>query len=318
MYKFISYIGSKVKLFDFLEEIIFSKFDKNDKEITFYDLFAGTNAVNNYVFKTTNWNIVTNDFSNYSYILSHYLEFQKFSFNHKQKLKEKLIFLDKLPLIKGDIYNEFSIGGIPKSIDKNIYKTIFYNQPYNSRMFFSSIVGMKIDTIKEGIKTLYLNKEITKTEQYILLIFLLYYVNNNSNTTSIFGAYLKSTKKIEKETLFLNSKIMILFEKDYKKNNLISHLKMDTEKLSNKFYNELNININKNIIYLDPPYSTRSYESNYHILDYIVDFNFNPLKDIKYNSKTAQFNNRCYNSFAKKGDTLKSLENIISTLNMTY
>lgn len=317
MEKIISYIGSKVKLYDFLEEIIFSKFDKTDNDLNFLDLFSGTNSVSNYVKQQTNWNILANDLSLYSKTIFSLLYFDLISQKEYSNILEQLHFLDSLPLIEEDIFNEFSINGTPKTIDKARFEEFFHNQPVASRMFFFENVGKKIDTIKNGIKLLIDTKKINKIEQDILMTFLINFADKNANTTSVYGAYLKYYKA-EQFKPFLDKKLISLLkhnlsDKKYKYNSFSSDIISFLQDYLLK-----NIDKSKNIIYLDPPYNTRTYESNYHILNYIVDFDFNPLIDIKYNSKTASVSKKNNNPFASKAKTYDIfLEMIKNSLNVS-
>ena len=313
MEKIISYIGSKVKLYDFLKETIVDNLNPNI-DYNFFDLFAGTNSVSRYIKETTNYNVIANDLSQYSVVLFSYLYFDLIDIKTKTKLEKKLKELHEIPLIKGDIFNELSVNGNPKSIENSKKEEMFSNQPFNSRMFFSEQVGRKIDTVKKSIKESYESGELTGIEKNILMIFLIYYADKNANTTSVYGAYLKTEKKLEKEFDFYNNDLVKIFSKtDYKKNssdlysfneNIISVFdKIKSEKIFSK---------NKeNVVYLDPPYSTRSYESNYHILEYIVDFNFS-YRQLKINSKTAQSTKKGKNPFTSKAGTREIFPKIIA------
>jgi len=65
------------------------------------------------------------------------------------------------------------------------------------------------------------------------------------------------------------------------------------------------------IIYLDPPYTTRRYETNYHILEYIADINFN-IEKIKYNTKAGTPDlSLIKNPFGGKNTTYKIFEEMI-------
>lgn len=321
--RIISYIGSKVKLYDFLDETILKNHNINNENISFYDLFSGTSAVSNLIKNKTKWNINTNDFMKYSYILSYFLDIEFLLKEQKELIINRLQILSNLylntDLEKIDktnlyIFNEFSTNGNPISIDEENKKILFSNQPYkNSRMFFSEKNGIEIDLIKNKIKEWFNNKEISEIEKNIFLIFLLNYADKNANTTSVYGAYLKLEHKLNFDKPFLDKKLLTLLTTNNNikkfKNNII-HYNLDIlnaiKIIDNKIYNKKN-----NIIYLDPPYTTRSYESNYHILNYIVDFDFHPLKDIKFNSKTAQFKKIIENPFRKKELTYKIFESMI-------
>jgi len=304
--KIIQYIGSKEKLLDFLDEVIFSKYEKEDSKINFYDLFSGTNVVSNYTKETTKWNIKSNDFSNYSKILFSLIFFDMLSKKEIEEIKEKLEILDKLDLKdKGFVFNELSVNGNVKTIEDQ--EKTFGNQKYKSRMFFSEKVGKKIDTIKDKIKEWKDNNEFGSEKiEDILMTFLVNYADKNSNTTSVYGAYLKTTNKLEKETPFLNNKLLQLLEYKGTEENKRREIKIINKDIINALeeYKKETTQIKKNIIYLDPPYSTRTYESNYHILNYIVDLNIT-YKSIKYNSKTAQSADeiRIKNPFSSKRKT---------------
>jgi adenine-specific DNA-methyltransferase len=313
MEKIISYIGSKVKLYGFLKETIIDNLEST-KKYNFFDIFAGTNSVSRFIKENTDYNIIANDLSKYSVILFSYLYFDKISSESKLKLEKKLEELNSLPLIKGDIYNELSVGGSPKSIEEDKKEEMFSNQPFNSRMFFSGIVGKKIDTVKKGIKKSYEDGELSLQESHILLIFLIYYADKNANTTSVYGAYLKTEKKLEKEFNFYDNDLVKIFKEtkeDKNSNNELYSFNedalsvLDIINVDEKFQDK-----DKNVIYLDPPYSTRSYESNYHILEYIVDFNFS-YKQLKINSKTAQSVGKGKNPFTSKAGTREIFPKII-------
>ena len=317
MEKVISYIGSKVKLYDFIEDIIISNYDKN-KTYNFLDLFSGTNSVSNYIKKNTNWNIYANDLSNYSNVIFSFIYFDLIEEKRKKELLNKLEYLDNLPLIStGDIFNEFSVNGNPKTIDSKEKEKMFENQPFNSRMFFSERVGKKIDTVKTQIIKWINEGELTdKIDINILLTFLLHYADKNSNTTSVYGAYLKNTKKMKKEYQFYSETLIKeLTKKNINNNNLKNSYKSynkDILGIISLLKNELSDNSDKNIIYLDPPYSTRSYESNYHILEYISNLDFN-IDLMKQNSKTGQRVQGSTNPFNSKNKTFDIFQDMIKS-----
>lgn len=302
--KIISYLGSKVNLYDFLDEIILQNNNQNNNDIYFFDLFAGTHSVGNYILDNTDWKLVNNDLSLYSYYLSYFLYFSNIDKNKYsiEKIIKILKYLDKLELINdGLIFNEFSANGNTKSIDDSIKESLFSNQPINSRMFFKENTGKKIDTIKNAIISMKKENKIDDFIEGILKIFLLNFVDKNKNTTSVYGAYLKHFKK--KDKVFLDENLISHLLYNNKPKDIISY----NETVSNcldKIYedNSFNKNKNNNIVYLDPPYSTRSYESNYHILNYIVNDNFK-IEDIKRNSKSAMPLFKGENPFNKKSET---------------
>jgi len=330
----IGYLGSKVKLHDFIKKIILK--DIKEKKV-FVDLFAGTCSVGKLVQNETNLDIISNDIAKYSKILFSELEiFTKLTLEEQNKIKKKLLYLNNLKIDKnkesGIFFNEFSMEGNPQTItnndifdvkkkikdDKgNIIEIKENRQPIGSktsRMFFKSEVGKKIDLIKDYLKD---NDDITKEEESIILLFLLNFADKNSNTTSVFGAYLKEDKlkRIKPffdEDLFEYLKLKSKEEKIKTKNKRkFTHYVNFAEKTLDIIKKNTNITKEKTIIYIDPPYSTRSYESNYHILEYLIDLDFNPIKTIKENSKSGTKKEKSNNPFVSKQKTFDIFKEII-------
>jgi adenine-specific DNA methylase len=307
----IGYLGGKTRLFNFLYETMIS--GNEDKKV-FVDLFSGTGAVSKMVKETTDMDIITNDLATYSEVLSSEL---KVDLVDMSKVEDLLVKLDSLEQEEeGVFFNEFSMGGIPTTInDQEVFKVKKkikedgkvieetnenYQEFPNSRMFFKGSVGKKIDTVKKELVRMTENKEITKLEKEIILLFLMSYVSSNSNTSAVYGAYLKHDKfKKRGESPFYNQDLI----KYLKKKSLYSNkakvynytgMAEDTLDilesdgiLSSNDKEGTNYNKDESIIYWDPPYSSRSYEGNYHILEYAIDLYFDPIKTIKMNSKSA-------------------------------
>lgn len=313
--RIISYIGSKFNLYNFLNETIL-KNHKNNQEYYFHDLFAGTSSVSELIKEKTSWNILVNDFLEYSYILSYILEMDNLTINEFNNIKEKLNYLNEIKdndnLIENNdlnIFNEFSINGKPKTIDEEKIETLFSNQPYkHSRMFFPEHIGKHLDLFKIIIKKWFNNSEINEKEKNILLIFLLNYTNKHSNTTSVYSAYLKRTYKLKRSYDFLDLELLNNLEINQNHSMNITHLNLNILDAIEKINKT---NKEKNIIYLDPPYSTRSYERNYHILNFVINLNFNPIEDIKLNSKTGQQRIYPKNPFRSKKETFFIFEDMI-------
>jgi len=307
----VSYIGSKQKLLPFLMEIFNLSQNKFSEKQVFVDLFAGTCAVSKHIFNHYHSDVIINGISLLSSVLIDELSFHTLDKNKMFVILNEINELGKISLnemnvelepISGHIFNEFSINGIPKSIT---VLSIFDNQEIKSRMFFSEIVGKKIDAIRNYLKKSSLNE----IEKNFINLFLLNYANKNANTTSVFGSYLKKLKH-KKEHSFLD---LSLFETFFinKNNNKNSYSKFQLPAID--CLKQLNKDNKENtIIYMNPPYNTRSYESNYHILDYILDLNFNP-NTIKLNSKTGMQLKKIKNPFVSKKDTKIIMKELIET-----
>lgn len=283
MHKAIRYIGSKQKILSFLNDNIFIHLGENS---SFFDGFVGSGIVSQYVAENyKNVKLSGGDISYYSNILFNILNIG-IDFNMSDIEDNEILLLisefEKLPLIEGDIFNEFSHLGKPQSFSE-------------SRNFFHEMSGKTIDTYK-----LFLNKKIeenkiTAKQAEIMLYFLITYACKVANTTSVFGAFLKSAAKYQP----LNTEFV---------KKIINQLKTISElQTSADFYlGDIVKNLQKipkqDVIYLDPPYSTRRYESNYHILNYVADLKFSYV-ELKKDSKTAQPIIMASNPFGKKKET---------------
>jgi adenine-specific DNA-methyltransferase len=224
----MNYIGSKLKLSNFIKTEIQSVVDNKDK--IFCDLFAGTGAVGK-LFKPNSKKVIANDSEYYSFVLNrNYIGNSKKLDWHKRIDK-----LNQLEEVEGFIYKNYCFGSGSK------------------RLYFSDENGKKIDAIRQRIRTWKENKEITDNEYYYLLASLLEKADAVANTASVYGAFLKKLKKSALKPLWLKP---ALFEVDKSQHEVYQ-----------EDANDLIKNIEGDILYLDPPYNARQYGANYHLLN---------------------------------------------------
>lgn len=279
MHKAIRYIGSKQKVLPFLEENLFYQLKSGD---SFFDGFVGTGIVSQYVAeKHNNIKISGGDLSLYSGILFNILNVGQV-FNDNNTILSLMKQFESRSFTSGDIYNEFSATGKPKSFNE-------------SRNFFHELSGKTIDTFKEFIKEKINVGELTEEQSKIFYYFLIAYACKVANTTSVFGAFLKSPAKHQP----LNA---VFVEKILKDLTQIQNVTNKADFYLGDIVKNLEIIPKQNVIYLDPPYSTRRYESNYHILSYIANSEFTSA-ELKHDSKTGQPKLMGSNPFGKKRET---------------
>lgn len=277
------YIGSKAALLDNIQFVI----DENTtgKERIFCDLFSGTASVAKF-FKQK-YEVISNDFLHFSYVL------QKATIENNREpsfkklkaigIQDPFLFLEETPCNK-------------------IEDDYFISQNYApnndcERMYVSVKNAMRIDFIRHTIEAWKRENLLTEDEYYYLLAGLIEGVPYVSNITGTYGAYLKEWDK-----------------RAYKDFEMI-RLDVEDNGYCNKAYNmdanQLITEIEGDILYLDPPYNSRQYASNYHLLETISKYDFPEIKGVTgIRDYTDQ-----KSAFCIKKDVLKAFEDIISKAN---
>lgn len=235
----MNYIGSKYSLIDFIVPTILTVLDKKDNNLIFADLFAGTGVIGA-EFKKLGYTVISNDIQYYSYVLNKHL-----IGNNKELSNTSFKYLNDLPGYEGFIYNNYCLGS------------------GSGRNYFTDENGMKCDSIRIHLENLKKQNKISDAEYYYILASLINSIDKYANTASVYGAFLKHIKKSASQTFMLD------------------FLPCITTNNNNCFvYNEdVNIIIKKikgDILYLDPPYNSRQYCSNYHVLETISRYD-NPI-----------------------------------------
>ena len=278
------YYGAKTKLLPFIEEVV--KSTGVNGPSNFVDLFAGTTSVGQH-FKKLGYTVYSNDMLEFSYALSKtYIELNQEPEFKKLKSKLKLKsglnslfdFLNKLDTnTQGFIYNNYS--------------------PNGERMYFTDENALKIDTFRTLFEEWKDEKLINELEYYYLITSLLRGVNLVSNVTGTYGAYLKTWDNRALKPLILEE--VPIIESSTK------------NKAFKKDANELIKNIKPDILYLDPPYNSRQYASNYFLLELIAEGWFGE-KEPEIYGKTGMRNYEHQKSdYCSKNSALNALEDLV-------
>ncbi|MGX3045529.1 DNA adenine methylase, partial [Helicobacter sp. T3_23-1056] len=271
----MNYIGSKLKLSDFIAQSITQRITKSKplRECVFCDLFAGTGAIGR-AFKRKVRKVIANDREFYSFVLN-----QNYIANHTpiQNLNALVANLNNLQGIKGKIYENYSLGGTQGKA--------------HQRLYFSDSNAMKIDAIRVKIENLKQQNAIDSNEYYFLLASLLESADKVANVASVYGAFLKNLKKSALKTMEFKGA-------DFEIND-------NSHEVFNENASDLIAKIKGDILYLDPPYNAREYGANYHLLNTIALYD-----DFTPQGKTGL---RTYqkSDFCKKGSALNALENLV-------
>lgn len=228
----MNYIGSKYSLMDFLTETITSVAG-TDTDKTFADLFAGTGVVGK-TFKEKGYKVISNDIQYYSYVLNKHL-IENFPPIDVDDIVERL---NSLEGIKGFIYNNYCAGS------------------GSGRQYFTDENGMRCDAVRTELERMKNSGEIDSPQYFYLLASLINSIDKYANTASVYGAFLKKIKKSAQKDFRLELLNVIDGNKDCKVyNENISDIIRKTQ---------------GDILYLDPPYNSRQYCTNYHVLETIA------------------------------------------------
>lgn len=237
----MNYIGSKLSLLPFLDEVFRQVTDGSEK--VFCDLFAGTGAVGRY-FKGLGLQVIANDLQYYAYALNKaYLEINQTpdfaGLRAKLHLTQEILpYLNNLSGVSGFITQNYSLAG--------------------GRQYYTEENARKADAIRQAIEQWYTDGIMTELEYFYVLCSLLEAIDQVANTASVYGAYLKKFKTSAMKPLRLKPLEL--------KNHVLGC------RAWNRDANELIRQIKCDVLYLDPPYNHRQYGANYHVLETIASY----------------------------------------------
>lgn len=185
---------------------------------------------------------------------------------------------------------------------KQIVDDLLSKNLVGKRRFFSIEHGKRFDIILNLINYWHINELINDIEFYVLLTSVIESIAIFSNTSATYQA----------------------FYKDYRANTMqrfrLVIPEIDTTEIESEIYQEdvcnLVPSITADVLYLDPPYNWRQYDSNYHLLNTVAKFHkITDWKDFEKGIVGASGENRekklNYTSFNTKKDFGKLLLEII-------
>lgn len=277
------YYGNKTKLLPFIENVV--KSTGINGTSNFVDLFSGTSSVGRH-FKKLGYTVISNDNLEFSYAISKtYIE-----------LNEQPLFTK---LCKELRVSDFDYIFDYLNTNKDYIEGFIYNHysPNGGRMYFTDLNALKIDTNRTLFEEWKNEGLITELEYYYLLTSLLQAINLVSNVPGTYAAYLKTWDKRALNPLVLQPIEII------KSNN------------NNKAYkrnaNDIISYISPDILYLDPPYNSRQYASNYFILELVAEGWFDSVPEIYGETGMRKYENQ-KSDYASKSKALSAMQDLIS------
>ena len=277
------FIGSKRLLLKNIEKMIHDNIEEYKNLETFCDIFSGTSIVGQH-FKPR-FKIISNDLLYFSYCIQ----------NAKIKLNTSPEFT-KLEKLIGDVYIYMNTKLNKKGF---IYKN-FSPTDSNERKYLSNDNACRIDGTRTEIEKWYKQKSINFDEYIYLISIIIEATPFVSNIAGTYGAYLKNWDK-----------------RSFKKIEFIPPIIINNNKINecyNQNSNDLIHKIEGDILYIDPPYNSRQYLPNYHLLETIAKYDDPILKGkTGLRNYEDQKSNYCNKSYA-----MDALDDLISNANFKY
>jgi adenine-specific DNA-methyltransferase len=287
-------IGNKYSILNYISEVIIK--EKIEGKI-FFDVFSGSGCVGRY-FKQ-NYSIISNDILYFSYVLQKTLitlnnlpkfenvKIPNLSADPEKRINQVLEFLNSLKGRCGFIYSHYT----PASKDIDAVE----------RKYFSEENGRRIDAIRMTIDEWFSEKQINEDEYFYLLASLLLAVQKVSNISGTYGSFNKTWDPRAKKPLTLKPIEIIPSNFTHKAFN------SDVFNILDKVFCD--------IAYIDPPYNSRQYIANYHILETIARYD-NP----KISGKTGirQYSQKEKSAFCSKKTVSNAMLKLLNSIKAKY
>ena len=261
------YIGSKNLLLDKIQKIV-EKHASGAR--TFCDIFSGTACVARH-FKRF-FEVYSNDLLYFSYCLQR-ATIENDSIPAFEKLCGACGFKNPIEHLNG-----LDIGDLDTlPVEKRFFQNNF--SPNGGRMYVTDENALRIDFARNLIEEWRSSGLLTDDEYFYLVAATVEGIPFVSNISGTYGAYHKTWDK-----------------RAFKKFELQT-LPVTTNRKNNKCYNEDGISLLKKIsgdvLYVDPPYNSRQYLPNYHVLETAAKYDYPELRGVtgqrEYGNKKSDF-----------------------------
>lgn len=279
------YIGGKSLLLKNIQDVINENTDGNIHTVT--DIFSGSGVVGEHM-KRQGHKVISNDLLYFSYALAR----GTIGINSRPSF-------DSLGISNPIQYlNNIDISTIDRESDRLFIYHNYSPTAENKRMYFQNDNALRIDAIRIQIKQWKADHRITEDEYFYLLASLLSAVPYVANITGTFGAYLKYWDKrtynrltLEEPDIFAGS------ECECHCGNYTSILPLQSD-----------------VLYADPPYNSREYLPNYHVMETIARYDYPNIKGVTGIREYADQKS----PFCKKATVSKAFETLVREANSRY
>lgn len=284
----IRYYGNKTKLLSFIGQCI-DELDIGSNALV-GDVFTGTTSVARYL-KNRGFQVYANDWLYFSYALAvANIELNESPyFSNLKSLKSVRQVLDHLNSLDG------AHGFISES---------YSPAGHEKRQYFSAENAGKIDSIRTEIESWYEDSLISTPEKCYLLACLIYAISKVSNTSGTYGSYLKKWDKRANNKIHLNE------------------IEIHNNEQNNKSFNNDAVDFVQqqkfDFVYLDPPYNSRQYASNYFLLELIAEGWFGERQPDIYGYTGMRPYGHQKSLFSRKSTANSALDTLMSNIKAKY
>ncbi|MBE6083572.1 MAG: adenine methyltransferase [Tissierellaceae bacterium] len=248
------FIGSKNLLLENIHQVIK---EKAPTAKSFFDVFSGTACVARYFKKW--YEVYSNDILYFSYVLQ------------MGTVENDCIpsFDNLMNLTKGTNIIEYLNTRSTEDMEVLEQSKRFFQNTYaptGGRMYITDENALRIDFARNTIEDWKTQGLITQYEYYYLVACVVEGIPFVSNISGTYGAYHKTWER-------RSHKVFQLVPLDVTTNNR-----------NNRCYNEdgvaLLTQISGDILYVDPPYNSRQYLPNYHVLETAAKYDYPEVRGI--------------------------------------
>ncbi len=274
------YIGSKYHLLDFIGSVVA---ERAPGARSFGDLFCGSGVVASH-FAGLGLAVTAVDNLYHNYLATRCFIGGRPGEVDWRKLTCLLADLNDLPPVEGYCFREF--GG----------------------SYFTLENAGRIDAIREAIARQVNDGSLTGQEEAVLLTSLLYAADKVANTCGQYDAFLKhlgstpySTEGVHRVDAMVYKPLQL---------GLPQVIEQGGSRVLCGDAIELAAEVEVDVAYLDPPYNSRQYVDNYHVLENIARWEKPPLF-----GKTRKFDrNPLKSSFSQKRSAARDLQKLVGRL----
>lgn len=275
------YIGSKAGLLDFILQVAN---EVAPRARTAADLFAGSAVVADRLARR-GLRVLAND-----HLYANYLAARCFLTTHAANadaaaLDQRLQYLNGLPGQPGYVWTAY--GG----------------------SYFTAANAARIDAVRETIARWRATREVSEQEEAVLITSLLYAADKVANTCGQYDAFLKHLGREpynESGRHLVDS--CVYRPLDLAMPQWVADGHRHAASCSNA--EVLAPSVRADLIYLDPPYNTRQYVDNYHVLENVARWQKPPLYGKTRKFARAELKSR----YSRKPTAAAALTQLISTL----